>query len=132
MNIKRRLVPAYEDSFYERFPNLFVDALVGKKSVSPLTEYGIECATGWRKLVEDLCARIEAAIVALPESQRHAYRATQIKQKMNELRFYMTRYTDEMTAAIADAEEECALVCELCGDRGCSGECRDRHKRRNA
>jgi hypothetical protein len=114
MNIKERLVPAYEDMFYERFPLLFADVLAGTKSVSPLTDWGIECGAGWRRIIETLCEDLEAIIRAMPLSERTAYRAMQVKQKW-QLRFYMTRETPEMSERIGRAVDESADVCELCG-----------------
>lgn len=125
MNIKTRLVPAYSDEFYRRFPNLFADVLTGTKSVSPLTDFGIECGVGWRPLIEKLCKKLEAMIVAMPKDQRKDVVATQCKQKGGAMRFYVSRAaTEGMHAAINEVVDESAFVCELCGKSGCSGQCR--------
>ena len=117
MNIRRkRIVPAYDDAFYRRFPNLFAGVLAGDKSVSPITDWGVECGIGWRaRVVEPLCEKLEAMIAELPEKMRGGYRATQVKEKFAVLRFYMTRATAEMLSAISDAEDVSQGVCELCG-----------------
>jgi len=124
MNMKQRLVPAFKDDFYARFPNLFFDVLIGTESVSPLTDLGIECQAGWRRLVERLCVDLEAMIVALPEAERKNYRATQLKRKFGTLRCYMAKLTPAMDDRITAAENESMNVCELCGrpdheDRPC-------------
>lgn len=124
MNIKTRLVPAYEDAFYARFPHLFADVLTGTTSVSPLTDWGIECGVGWRPLLEKLFKKLEAMVARLPKEQRKDVVVTQVKQKAGALRCYMSRAaTEEMHAAINEAVDESAFLCELCGKSGCSGQC---------
>jgi len=115
VNIKTRLVPAYEDDFYAKFPLLFADVLVGTKSVSPFTDWGIECGIGWRSLLDDLLNTLEAQIGDEPERDRPTCRITQIKQKFGTLRVYMSRATEEMHESIARAEVASAKICESCG-----------------
>jgi hypothetical protein len=125
---RQRVVPEWTDAFYKRFPYLFADVLTGTESgaesVSPLTDWGVECGIGWYKLVERLCVDLEAMIVALPKNERVTYRASQVKQKFGTLRFYMEKETETMTKRIGAAENESMNVCELCGrpdheDRPC-------------
>ncbi len=116
MNIKRqRLYPEWKDAFYKRFPYLFADVLTGAEAVSPITEWGIECRPGWKKIVERLCVELEALIHAIPEAERKDYRMTQCKQKFGTLRLYMSKYTEAMTKKIDAAELESTSVCEACG-----------------
>lgn len=42
-------------------------------------------------------------------------RAAQVKEKFGGLRFYMTHYTDEMSALIREAEQKAEQTCEVCG-----------------
>ena len=125
MNIKhQRLVPEWTDAFYKRFPRLFSDVLTGTESVSPLTDWGIECRMGWKKIVERLCVDLEAKIMAIPEAEQGEYRAVQVKLKFGTLRFYMSKETEAMTKRIDAAELESMNVCEVCGrpdheDRPC-------------
>ena len=127
MNIKTRLVPAYDDAFYAKFPHLFADVLAGTKSVSPFTDWGIECGIGWRPLLEKLCKKLEAMVVAMPKEQRKDVVVTQIKQKFGSLCCYMSRAaTEEMHAAISGASDDSVFVCEMCGKGGCSGQCHRR------
>jgi len=128
VNIKRRLVPAWEDEFYRRFPLLFADVLEGSTSVSPLTDWGIECGIGWRGLLEKVCGELERMIAAIPARNRDDYRATQVKQKFGTLRLYMGRYTDEMVDAIRVAEMESMDTCETCGGKANACSCRGRKK----
>lgn len=118
MNIRVRLVDEWDDEFYRRFPLLFADILTGTKNVSPLTESGIECRPGWRKVVESLCASLEAEIAGLPEDLRKHHRAIQIKQKFGVLRVYMSNMAPRMIGMIHTAEEESAKTCEECGRPG--------------
>lgn len=115
MNIKRRLVPAWEDDFYRRFPLLFADALTHSLARSPLTEWGIECGIGWRRLLEEVCGKLERLIAEAPAELRAGYRVTQVKQKFGSLRIYMRRYTEEMFQVIGSAEEASLDLCEGCG-----------------
>jgi len=125
MNIhSQRIVPAWKDEFYARFPHLFADVLTGTESVSPLTERGIECGIGWKKILEKLCIELEAMITTFPEAERGDFRVTQLKQKFGTLRCYMSKLTPVMIKKIDAAEIETMKVCELCGkpdheDRPC-------------
>ncbi len=73
---------------------------------------------GWEPLIRRLSARLEPLIAALPEEEREHCRASQCKEKFGTLRFYMSTSTDEMDAAIREAEDESARTCEDCGAPG--------------
>ena len=53
------------------------------------------------------------------EKYQGAYpRAAQVKEKFGTLRFYMTRYTDEIRELISSAETLSSVTCEECGSPG--------------
>ena len=80
--------------------------------------WGFECGDGWEPLIRALSAKLEAAIAALPEADRPNYKAMQVKEKFGTLRFYLTMGTDEMFAAVDEAEAQSAETCEGCGQPG--------------
>lgn len=120
MNIHRhRLQPDYEDAFYESFPLIFADVLAqAGEAVSPLTDWGIECGTGWRELLTILFARLEELASKAPVDERPRYRITQIKNKIGRLTVYMRSWTPEMRLAIEAATERALTICESCGADG--------------
>lgn len=119
MNIRHRLVPGYGDDFYARFPLIFSDVLGEKReSVSPFTDWGIECGVGWRGLLEDLFSTLEKAVKAKPKRECGDYRVTQCKQKFGSLRVYMSKLDPYMSAAIDDAVSRSLETCESCGSAG--------------
>lgn len=75
---------------------------------------------GWEPLIRRLSTRLEGLIKFLPEDEQKHYRASQVKEKFGQLRYYMTCSTDEMEKAIQEAEEESARTCESCGAPGTS------------
>jgi hypothetical protein len=88
------------------FPNLYQ------------AEPGFDVGDGWEPLIRRLSERLSALIAALPEDERGPFYVVQAKQKFGSLRYYMACETDEMTAAIRDAERESVRTCETCGEPG--------------
>lgn len=82
------------------------------------TRQDFECGNGWFELLWQLSAQLEAVLAALPEMERDAYAPTNVKEKVGELRFYLTRYTPEMVREIRSAEEQSIRTCEECGKPG--------------
>jgi hypothetical protein len=68
----------------------------------------VSCGEGWKLILERLCATIAA--LELPE-----LRVVQIKQKLGELRFYVTGITEDAHDAVAVAQLEALATCEECG-----------------
>lgn len=73
---------------------------------------------GWHPLIRRLSEKLELAISQIPESARHHYRASQVKEKLGVLCFYMSASTDEMDTWIQEAESESERICERCGSPG--------------
>ena len=84
----------------------------------PLLDGGTACGDGWHGLLLVLSRDLERLIGELPEESRSAYHAAQVKEKFGGLRFYMSRTTDEMREAIAQAERASFCVCDVCGEPG--------------
>jgi hypothetical protein len=106
----------YDRAICKAFPNLYVDrhaSILG--SCMP---WGFEIGPGWRQLVWDLSEKLEAIIRELPAEIRHQVRASQVKSKYAELRFYTTWATATMDRLIGDAEIKSQCTCELCGRAG--------------
>lgn len=80
---------------------------------------GFECFRGWRPILTRLLERLEVAIAAQPVDRRDDFRIVQIKQKFGRLRVQLSEEpTQEMRAAIDEAEEASAVTCEVCGASG--------------
>lgn len=82
------------------------------------TRQDFECGDGWFDLLWQLSAQLEAVLSALLETERSAYAPTNVKEKFGGLRFYMTKYTPEMTRVISQAEVQSIRTCEQCGKPG--------------
>lgn len=66
-----------------------------------------------------LLERLEIAIAAQPVERRDDFRIVQIKQKFGRLRVQLSNEcTQEMKAAIDEAEEASVVTCETCGTSG--------------
>lgn len=73
-----------------------------------MTKATAECGPGWAKLYEPLIARCEAEGATVE----------QIKEKFGGLRFYVSGGSDELHAAIEEAERDSHYICEQCGEPG--------------
>jgi hypothetical protein len=93
-------------SFSQTFPLVFPNGEI------------ICCGAGWHDLLHDLCSSLERLISELPEGERQAYYAVQVKEKFGGLRFYMSLETKDMSDAIDKAEERSETTCEACGRPG--------------
>lgn len=113
--MRTSLNEAYGEDFFSRWPNLYA-AMWEEVVTCPLSQWGgVECGPGWRPLLEELSAKLEAMILALPEQERRHYRCVQIKEKCGGLRFYMRLMNDAMAEAIDEAEGLALSICEMCG-----------------
>ena len=89
--------------------------------------FGFECGNGWEKPLKELCEKIEA--VNKSSKVGHII-ADQIKEKFGGLRVYyhiepLEGVAEELSWDLADvadkyireAEEQCAVTCEICGKK---------------
>lgn len=106
----------FDSKLVNDFPNLYKD-----RDSDPLTSamsFGFP-GDGWYKLIYNLSEKLEKMILSLPKEDIPFYRASQVKQKWGQLRFYMTAQTPDMTMIICQAENDSLKICENCGDEGC-------------
>ncbi|MHC2579161.1 hypothetical protein ACVI1J_009449 [Bradyrhizobium diazoefficiens] len=78
-----------------------------------------ECDAGWRELLDRLCVRIRAIVLA----DGGAFKFSQIKEKYGTLRVnWDGRLSPDADAQIEDsialAEARSAVTCEVCGEEG--------------
>ena len=100
------------------------------------------CNDGWEPLLRRLSERITRIVQSLPLEAptsvdnspvsmgtstktghytgltAKGFRASVVKEKFGELRFYMNKSTREIQQVIQDAEEESLTTCEVCGRPG--------------
>lgn len=84
---------------------------------SPIAFY-FECGDGWTDLLVDLCKKIQAHAVTLPEGATQDIVALQVKEKYGTLRFYLSVHDDTLENLVKEAEERSACTCETCGKPG--------------
>lgn len=79
-----------------------------------------ECNDGWYGLIDSLCAVIQAHVThkELNGVDHSESCAVQVKEKWGTLRFYVSGYDDYVYGAIAMAEMQSGVICELCGAAG--------------
>lgn len=106
------------DQLIAAFPHLYLRWQGRDMQEVWRTRQDFECGNGWFDLLWQLSARLEAALMALPETERRTYAPTNVKEKFGGLRFYLTRYTPEMERAISQAEGQSIRTCEECGKPG--------------
>lgn len=110
--------PILSDRLITAFPQLYHTWQGREMQEVWRTRQDFECGNGWFELLWQISTHLEAVLVALPEGERASYVPTNVKEKVGELRFYMTRYTPEMMRAIRWAEEQSIRTCEECGKPG--------------
>jgi hypothetical protein len=99
------MTPELEDKLYADFPQLYHNKL----------NWGFECPDTWEPILRKLSAKLELLTTGWKEANPNAkldgmdYEppyAVQVKEKFGGLRFYMAWETDDMYAAIKQAEGE--------------------------
>jgi hypothetical protein len=113
------MTPELDEALVRDFPNLYRDRNASMQVTCMCWGFP---GDGWEPLIRELSEKLETMILALPEDGRHHVRASQVKEKFGTLRFYMSAETDEMSAAIREAERKSAVTCEICGQPGKSRE----------
>jgi hypothetical protein len=87
----------------------------GEKLGKPIS---IECGDGWSQLIYDLCKELQITYEKMSKEDQDNFYATQIKEKLAGLRFYISIYNDEISNAIDKAERKSHHTCEKCGAEG--------------
>lgn len=108
-----------EKQLFDDFPLLYEKATDIRSSCMA---FGFECGDGWyeliRELSEKLCPLVEKAKRKLSDEFEFEPKASQVKEKYGELRFYMDYATDEMFDLICEYEDRSGKICEVCGKPG--------------
>lgn len=87
-----------------------------KPPTESLMAFGFEHGDGWYSIVDSLC---EVLTDHARETGRESVEATQIKQKMSTLRFYVSGFADDFEmGAILLAQELSGRICEKTGAPG--------------
>ena len=87
-----------QDQLIEKFPNLYKN------------KFGFECGDGWYGIIWNLSNVLTGLN---PE-----VRATQVKEKLGGLRFYIDQGGPDVYAAIVRAYAQSYKTCESCGEKG--------------
>jgi hypothetical protein len=82
-----------------RFPRYFKDLA-----------YGIECGSGWHKIIVDLFAAFEES-----EKRGGTINVLQVKEKLGALAVHVASDIEGIEKFIADARNRSAGICEECG-----------------
>lgn len=80
----------------------------------PFELFGVECLSGWKKLIKPLFDYIAEYNLNKPDHEQ--IQILQVKEKFAGLRFYVSHYTEELQKLIDDAEKKSYTVCEECGN----------------
>jgi hypothetical protein len=103
------MTPDKDKALCEAFPHLYQDRHADMRDSA--MHWGFP-DDGWYDLIYRLSVKLEPLGVV----------ATQVKEKLGTLRFYVSNVdqgvADEAYAAIAEAEKESAVTCERCGRGG--------------
>ena len=85
--------------------------------------WGFDCGDGWFDLIWNLSQAIEndAKQSGISSESGDWPEATQVKQKMGTLRFYLVNWTDTTSVLINESSRVSAKTCEVCGASGSTG-----------
>lgn len=113
--------PELERRLREKYPKLYAGC--AQPPAKSLMAFGFECDDGWFDLLDVLSAQLMLIAEAFAAKNSGgtfdgSFRATQVKEKLGGLRFYVGPCSDEGLAAIEFAEAMSERVCETCGNRG--------------
>ena len=106
-----------QDQLYAKYPQIFY-----QKDL-PMTQtcmcWGIDTGDGWYQIIDELCAKIQDHVVEIRKTHRKAtIQATQVKEKMGGLRFYLNYSDDYIDNLIEEATKKSYKTCDVCGAPG--------------
>ena len=120
-----------QDQLYEKYPKIFAQKDLDMRQTAMC--WGISCDDGWYNIIDMICAEIENHIEnenwsihfkkergELPADAPNypQIEATQVKEKLGGLRFYLNYYDDFIRGVISMAESMSYRICESCGNPG--------------
>lgn len=101
-----------DEALCAKYPKLFRDRN------APMTHtamcWGFSCGDGWYDIIDRLCDKIQKHCDDIGEQTI----VIQVKEKFGTLRFYVGGADDYIWNAVADAEQQSAVTCEVCGSPG--------------
>ena len=102
-----------QEQLYRRYPLIFQER--GLPTTETAMVWGIATGNGWYHLIDGLCAQLQSETDQLGAPQ---IVATQVKEKLGSLRFYVRDANDRQSAMIDLAQELSQRVCDVCGGPG--------------
>lgn len=84
----------------------------------PFCLFGFEVNDGWFDLLWELSEKIQNEVDKLDKEKKEDFYVLQVKEKYGTLRYYTSFITDEIDAAISQAEDKSYEICEICGKAG--------------
>jgi hypothetical protein len=108
----------HERSLIERWPEWFD---VNGDARRTLMRFGSQHGNGWYGLFYGLCEQLEPLVAELNGRIRprgEHFEVLEVKQKMGELRFYVSHHTDSIDSRIEAARMHSREVCENCSRTG--------------
>lgn len=81
-------------------------------------KHGLSINDGWEPLLRNMLVKIEKIISSYSTYKQENCYATQIKEKLGGLRFYMMGISDDISKIIDEAEAKSFAICEYCGNDG--------------
>jgi len=108
--------PEKTKELFDRFQKLYRGR--EKPITASLMAFGFECGDGWFDLIVELSQKIDDISKAAGVSENDYPEAMQVKEKFGGLRFYIGAGSDEVFAAIDEAEAKSLKTCEACGRPG--------------
>ena len=106
-----------QDELYAKYPDIFCQRHL------PMTQscmcWGIDTGDGWYQIIDELCAKIQEHVTTLKKRYpKLNIEATQVKEKMGGLRFYLNYSDDYIDNLIEEATKKSYKTCDVCGAPG--------------
>lgn len=102
-----------QNQLFERYPAIFAERTLPDTETAMCR--GIEAGDGWFQLIDALCARLQWATDHVDAPQ---VVATQVKEKLGQLRFYPHEASEQQLGMIDLAAELSGRICDVCGNPG--------------
>jgi len=107
----KKLVTSFPKVYPEQYPLAPLDREM---------QFYFRCEDGWFNLLWDLSQKISDEVERAEEQSGTKWEpiAVQVKEKFGALRFYVSARTEDISNAIAEAEQLSKTTCEICGKPG--------------
>lgn len=102
-----------QNQLFERYPAIFKERTLPDTETSMCR--GIEAGDGWFHLIDGLCARLQWAT---DHDDAPQVVATQVKEKLGQLRFNGHEASEQQLGMIYLAAELSGRICDVCGNPG--------------